>query len=63
MTLWTADDTSTADLMQAFYRQALLSGDAPGSLAKVQRASLLDLRQKSGLCEAVRKAGPFILSY
>jgi CHAT domain-containing protein/Tfp pilus assembly protein PilF len=63
MTLWTTDDAETADLMEAFYREALLSGDAPGALARVQRASLDELRRKSGLSEAVRKAGPFILSY
>ncbi|MCE0523727.1 MAG: CHAT domain-containing protein [Methylacidiphilales bacterium] len=63
MTLWVADDTETADLMEAFYREALRSGDAPGALARVQRASLDELRKKSGLSEAVRKAGTFILSY
>ena len=63
MTLWTADDAETADLMEAFYREALRGGDAPGALARVQRAGLDDLRRKSGLSEAVRKAGPFILSY
>ena len=49
--------------MQAFYREALKSGDAPAALAKVQRASLESARQKFGLSEAVRKAGPFILSF
>ncbi len=63
MTLWAADDSETADLMEAFYREALQSGDAPGALARVQRASLIELRRKLGLSEAVRKAGPFILSY
>jgi len=63
MTLWTVDDSETADLMEAFYREALRTGDAPGALARAQRASLADLRKKSGLAEAVRKAGPFILSY
>jgi CHAT domain-containing protein len=63
MTLWTVDDAGTADLMEAFYHEALRSGDAPGALARVQRASLQSVRQKSGLCEAVRKAGPFILTY
>jgi CHAT domain-containing protein/Tfp pilus assembly protein PilF len=63
MTLWTADDAETAGLMQAFYREALKTGDAPGALAKVQRTSLESARQKFGLSEAVRKAGPFILSY
>jgi len=63
MTLWTADDAETADLMEAFYREALRSGDAPGALARIQRASLDEVRRKSGLSAAVRKAGPFILSY
>ena len=63
MTLWTADDAATADLMEAFYQQALQSGDAPGALARVQRSSLEDLRRREGLSEAVRQAGPFILSY
>jgi CHAT domain-containing protein/Tfp pilus assembly protein PilF len=63
LTLWSADDAETADLMEAFYRDALHSGDAPGALARVQRASLEELRRKMGLSEAVRKAGPFILSY
>ncbi len=63
MTLWPVEDTGTADLMQAFYREALRSGDAPGALARVQRASLVQVRKKSGLSEAVREAGPFILSY
>jgi len=63
MTLWTADDAETANLMEAFYREALRTGDAPGALARVQRATLDDLRRKSGLSDAVRKAGSFILSY
>jgi CHAT domain-containing protein len=63
ITLWTADDAETADIMMAFYQKALQSGDAPGALAEVQRARLNALRQKSGLSDAVRKAGPFILSY
>jgi CHAT domain-containing protein/Tfp pilus assembly protein PilF len=63
MTLWTADDAETAGFMPAFYREALRTGDAPGALARVQRASLEDARKKSGLAEAVRQAGPFILSF
>ena len=63
MTLWSADDAETADLMEAFYRDALQSGNPAAALARVQRASLNDLRKKSGLFEAVRKAGPFILTY
>jgi CHAT domain-containing protein/Flp pilus assembly protein TadD len=63
MTLWTVDDAETANLMQAFYHAALRSGDAPGALASVQRDSLVSLRKKLGLFAAVRKAGPFILSF
>jgi CHAT domain-containing protein len=63
MTLWTADDAETSDLMEAFYRDALQSGDAPGALARAQRAKLDELRAKEGLSSAVRKAGPFVLSY
>jgi CHAT domain-containing protein len=63
MTLWPVDDNETVDLMEAFYHEALRSGDAPGALARAQRADLQALRLKSGLSDAVRKAGPFILSY
>jgi CHAT domain-containing protein/tetratricopeptide (TPR) repeat protein len=63
MTLWTADDVETANLMEAFYHESLSSGDAPGALARVQRKALDDVRAKSGLFEAVHKAGPFLLSY
>jgi CHAT domain-containing protein/Tfp pilus assembly protein PilF len=63
LTLWTVDDAETADLMEAFYHDALRNGDAPGSLAGIQRTNLIALRKKYGLFEAVHKAGPFILSY
>jgi CHAT domain-containing protein len=63
MTLWPVEDAGTADLMQAFYHEALQSGDAPRALAHVQRARLDDIRKKLGLSEAVRQAGPFILSH
>jgi hypothetical protein len=49
--------------MEAFYREALQSGNPAAALAHVQRASLNEVRKTSGLSEAVRKAGPFILSY
>ena len=62
MTLWTVDDAETAELMQAFYHEALRSGDAPGALAGAAGKPRL-AAQKQGLFEAVRKAGPFILSY
>lgn len=63
MTLWPVNDAGTADLMEAFYREALQSGDASGALAHVQSNALEAVRKKSGLSEAVRTVGPFILSY
>jgi CHAT domain-containing protein/Tfp pilus assembly protein PilF len=63
MTLWPVEDAGTADLMQAFYHEALQSGDAPHALALVQRARLDAIRKKLGLSEAVRQAGPFILNH
>jgi CHAT domain-containing protein/tetratricopeptide (TPR) repeat protein len=63
MTLWTVDDAETADLMEAFYREALRTGNAAEALAGVQRAELIAVREKSGLFEAVHQAGPFILSH
>jgi CHAT domain-containing protein/tetratricopeptide (TPR) repeat protein len=62
LTLWTADDAETAKLMEAFYHEALQTGNPSSALAHVQRASLNDFRKKFGLAEAVRKAGPFILT-
>ncbi|HUB67502.1 MAG TPA: CHAT domain-containing tetratricopeptide repeat protein [Candidatus Methylacidiphilales bacterium] len=63
MTLWTVEDATTADFMEAFYREVLRTNDPPGALARVQRANLDSIRQKSGLFEAVREAGPFLLNY
>lgn len=63
LTLWTVGDAATASLMEAFYHEALRSGDAPGALARVQRSTLVEERKRSGLSDAVRDAGAFILSY
>jgi CHAT domain-containing protein len=70
-TLWPTEDKTTAGLMTDFYKKALASGDAPGSLEQVQRDLLTKLRSKyepvfgvkaaSGL--ATRLAGPFVLSF
>jgi CHAT domain-containing protein len=61
MTLWPVADETTAKLMTDFYIEAFATGDAPGSLAKVQRDWLVKLRQERGLLAAVREAGPFAM--
>jgi CHAT domain-containing protein len=61
MTLWPVSDETTAEIMRDFYRKALSSGDAPSSLAKVQKDWLGRLRRERGLLAAVREAGPFAM--
>jgi tetratricopeptide (TPR) repeat protein len=61
MTLWPVADATTAQIMGDFYRRAFASGDAPGSLATVQRDWLVKLREERGLAAAVKEAGPFAL--
>ena len=62
MTLWRVSDQTTPEIMADFYREALKTGNAPGSLAKVQREWLVKLRKEKGLLEAVRDAGPFVMA-
>jgi len=61
MTLWPVADETTAKIMADFYKEAFATGDAAGSLAKVQRDWLLKLRNERGLLAAVREAGPFAM--
>ena len=61
MTLWPVADDTTAKIMADFYKEALSTGDAAGSLAKVQRDWLVKLRNERGLLAAVREAGPFAM--
>ena len=61
MTLWPVSDETTPKIMADFYREALKTGDAAGSLAKVQREWLVKLRNEKGLLAAVRDAGPFAM--
>jgi CHAT domain-containing protein len=61
MTLWPVSDETTPKIMADFYREALKTGDAAGSLAKVQRDWLVKLRNEKGLLAAVRDAGPFAM--
>ena len=61
MTLWPVSDQTTAEIMASFYKEALTSQDAVGSLAKVQRDWLVKLRKEKGLLAAVRDAAPFAM--
>ena len=62
LTLWPVADQETSSLMQEFYRQAK-DRPAPLALAEVQRKWLLRLRKERSLEDAVRLAGPFVLSF
>jgi len=61
MTLWPVSDEVTPKIMADFYKEALATHDAAGSLAKVQRDWLVKLRNEKGLLAAVRDAGPFAM--
>jgi len=61
MTLWPVSDEVTPKIMADFYKKALASGDAAGSLSDVQRDWLVKLRDEKGLLAAVRDAGPFAM--
>ena len=62
MTLWPISDETTVEIMLDFYDAALKSGNAPQALADVSRDWLVKLRKERGLLDAVRLAGPFIMS-
>jgi CHAT domain-containing protein/Tfp pilus assembly protein PilF len=62
MTLWPVADKETSELMQDFYARAD-SLPAPLAMAEVQREWLTRLREEKSLSEAVRLAGPFVLSF
>lgn len=61
MTLWPIADAETADFMREFYEATRKAG-APDALAHVQRDWLVRLRSEGALTDAIRLAGPFILS-
>jgi tetratricopeptide (TPR) repeat protein len=61
MTLWPVSDEVTPKIMADFYKEALATHDAAGSLAKVQRDWLVKLRKEKGVLAAVRDAGPFAM--
>lgn len=63
MSLWPVGDLDTVTFMEAFYQTAIPSRNAVQALAEVQESLLVKTRQDKGLWQAVRSAGPFILSY
>ena len=62
MTLWPISDQTTVQIMLDFYDAAFKNGNAPQALADTQRDWLIKLRKERGLLNAVRLAGPFIMS-
>jgi CHAT domain-containing protein len=62
MTLWPISDETTVQIMLDFYDAALKTGNAPQALADTERDWLVKLRKERGLLDAVRLAGPFIMS-
>ncbi|HYR21739.1 MAG TPA: tetratricopeptide repeat protein [Chthoniobacterales bacterium] len=62
MTLWPISDQTTVQIMLDFYDAAFKSSNAPQALADTQRDWLVKLRKEHGLIDAVRLAGPFIMS-
>jgi CHAT domain-containing protein len=62
MTLWPVYDKPTGDFMLDFYGALHRSGNAPQSLAEVQRDWLVKMRKEHGLLPAVILAGAFVMS-
>ena len=62
LTLWPVSDKETSTFMQEFYARAETKEPAI-ALAQVQRDWLLELKDSRSLEEAVRMAGPFVLSF
>jgi CHAT domain-containing protein len=62
MTLWPISDETTVQIMTDFYDAARKTDNPPQALAQVQRAWLVKIRKERGLPQAVRLAGPFVMS-
>lgn len=62
LTLWPIADAETVALMESFYARYLKDGAAAVALQAVQMEELEKWRGKSGVLQAVRLAGPFVLS-
>ena len=63
LTLWPVDDRFTKDFMVSFYKEALKTGNAPKAMAKVQKEWLIKLREERSVSQAVKLAGPFVLTF
>jgi CHAT domain-containing protein len=63
LTLWPVDDEKTAEFMVDFYRTARQLDSYLQALPEAQRLWLRQLRERSGIAEAVRLAGAFIISF
>ena len=63
LTLWPVDDSFTKDFMVSFYKEALKTGNAPKAMAKVQKEWLIKLREERSVSQAVKLAGPFVLTF
>ena len=63
MTLWPVSDKYTIPFMKEFYERAMADGNAPESLAAVQKKLLVRYREVFGTKLAVQLAGPFIMSF
>jgi CHAT domain-containing protein len=62
MTLWPISDETTVQIMTDFYDAARKTENPPQALAQVQRDWLVKIRKEHGLAQAVRLAGPFVMS-
>jgi CHAT domain-containing protein len=62
MTLWPINDETTVQIMTDFYDAARKTANPPQALAQVQRDWLVKIRKEHGLAQAVRLAGPFVMS-
>jgi CHAT domain-containing protein len=62
MTLWPISDETTVRIMTDFYDAARKTANPQQALAQVQRDWLLKIRKEHGLTQAVRLAGPFVMS-
>ena len=63
MTLWPVSDKYTIPFMKDFYERAMADGNAPESLAAVQKKLLVRYREVHSTKLAVQLAGPFIMSF
>jgi CHAT domain-containing protein len=62
MTLWPIGDKASVQIMLDFYEAAAKTKNAPQALAAVQRDWLVKLCKERDVLDAVRLAGPFIMS-